>query len=562
MFTISDFWNILDYLGGKDVTSLDNISKVISESERGKSAQLFENTLDQVPFSTNDYNRLRNFFIDWYASHRTIISVEQHSSDVYSLPDAQITELINSFGYVFPIENLSNTTKINLFLDLVNLYKIKGTPTAIRGILGYYGLSDVDLFEYWLQKDESGNLVFRSENISDPESQDSPVDINFDDMIVIDPHWRLSRSDIEESIRNNTIALPSKSPYFGIRPVTNLTTFTILMSQFIQIMQGIYESSLITPLPRDILIGKLNIYVSILELFIACLYSINKYSNRTIGSSDSRIIYYDSTSTDTDEILTLFNSLNVRPTSRSSRDSQISYMESIFTKPYNEVFLYGVDLATMLDTLNHSFKSTIDSWFHANQGFTILSYLMSDLNTWYSTNVTTGYSLSNPILGFGSFIDLLKVIDFFKPYKARVISFEAPLIVNEPLKDSLTIEDSFSESHSQYVVDFDTANGIPCCDSTTCNQYSRLTFDCGNNYDVGASDDKDGPEIEISDSLTDILNYHTSDSTSYTFIEYTLDIGGDVDFVMSSGGFPSMDLGGILDSPHGNDIVEIYVENV
>ena len=164
MFSINDFFKILSYL--KDSTApsdLDDVLKILSKSEQATAGQYFQNVLDQNAHMSTDYLRLRNYLIDWYASHKTILGTQKKVSDVFSLPSDHIDELIRSFGFTGPLGELTRDNKINFFYDLVNLYKIKGTPQSIVKSLSYFGLTDLDLVEYWLQKNSSGQLVFSPE---------------------------------------------------------------------------------------------------------------------------------------------------------------------------------------------------------------------------------------------------------------------------------------------------------------------------------------------------------------------------------------------------------------
>lgn len=163
MFTPDDFWRIFRVLkDSSDIDpALDLNTKMLAESEQQTSKQFFLGTIDQVAHLSDDYKRLRSFLIDWYASHKTIVSTQKHISDVYSLPNNHVNELIRSFGFTYGLNLVPLRNKVNMFLDLVNLYKKKGTPEALADILDYYGFTDADLVEYWLQKNNSGDLIFR-----------------------------------------------------------------------------------------------------------------------------------------------------------------------------------------------------------------------------------------------------------------------------------------------------------------------------------------------------------------------------------------------------------------
>ncbi len=197
MFTITDFFSIMNYIDSTSVVTLDANTQILAKSEQAISTQLFENTIDQLVYTTSDYRRLRNFLINWYSSHRTIISTQKQVSDIFSMPDTHLDELFKSFGYIFSTKPMPFLTKANFFLDLVNLYKIKGTPESLVNILEYYGLVDIDLAEYWLELDTHDKLVFRSERYLPPGVLDIAfVNIPFEDVVQSDPHWILTETNI------------------------------------------------------------------------------------------------------------------------------------------------------------------------------------------------------------------------------------------------------------------------------------------------------------------------------------------------------------------------------
>ena len=262
------------------------------------------------------------------------------------------------------------------------------------------------------------------------------------------------------------------------------------------------------------------------------------------------------------DVLTEYSSYNKKPYTRLQKKNYINNVDSIFTKKIEELFLKNKnDSAKILTLLNPSLKVEIDTWFSAGKSKDIILYLFKDLDDWFATNYLNKKSITTTLFGTGFLSSFLKIINFFKPYRSRLTTFEFAYTINDILKDSIIVEDSLLSTNKNIFVDFDTARGIPCCDSTSCDQYSRLTYDCGNSkYDLGASDDNNNLNIEGQQSFKDILNYHTPDSTSYLFLEYSLDSTGDIDFIMQSGGMSKTDSGGIFDSYHGNDIVEIYRE--
>ena len=143
MINLDDLWKVWNLLKGETVDDLSKSLEAIAKSEQAKSNTFFNTTLDQFAFSSDDYTRLKTFVVDWYASLKSLITTQSQSSDPFSLPDEHLNELFRSFGYPYPTElsvqsNDINTTKVNFFLDLVNLYKIKEDSLMIWHLVGYY----------------------------------------------------------------------------------------------------------------------------------------------------------------------------------------------------------------------------------------------------------------------------------------------------------------------------------------------------------------------------------------------------------------------------------------
>ena len=132
-----DLWKIFEVLQEESIPELSEVIKVLAKSEKTKASSLFSKTIDQPVFSTDDYFRLKSFLVDWYASVKTLTSSQTKTSDPFSIPDSHLDELFKSFGYDYSSDLTIGTgvtinkNKVNFFLDLVNLYKIKGTPKAM-----------------------------------------------------------------------------------------------------------------------------------------------------------------------------------------------------------------------------------------------------------------------------------------------------------------------------------------------------------------------------------------------------------------------------------------------
>lgn len=475
MFSVNDFFKILSYLKGDTVENLDEVLQILSKSEQATSSQYFQNIIDQNAHMSPDYLRLRNLLIDWYASHKTILGVQKKVSDVFSIPDDHIDELIRSFGFDGPIEELTRNNKINFFYDLVNLYKIKGSPESIIKALSYFGLSNVDIVEYWLQKNEAGELVFAGEysipKVIGYSYMDVP-NIDYESMTVNDPHWMISKEDAEVLVENNKIALPSRSPYFGIVPGIYLDSANLTQSIIVRVVEDEYAEYLSTgTLNKTVKLTNVKYIVSLLELYLACIYAFITYTGRTTGSSSDRYFCYDGAYSSYQDIVEIWNYyVTYRPTQRSEfphvdeRVEKIAEFYALFSRDISENFLIDSTTAgTLLNSINPELKISIDSFFTFGRGFEILSLLIKDLSDWASDNIgAAAPNMSSIILGLGSLEYVKNIIKFFKPYRARFVLITTSFIIKNPLTDSIVIGDNpFIDTLQETIIDFDTADSAP-----------------------------------------------------------------------------------------------------
>ncbi len=470
MFSVNDFFKILNFLKGNTVENLDEVIQILSKSEQAVSTTYFQNIIDQNAHISPDYLRLRRFLADWYASHKTIVGTQKKVSDVFSLPDSHIDELIRSFGFNGPLNELSRTNKINLFYDLVNLYKIKGTPDSIIKALSYFTFTDIDIVEYWLQKNAAGRLVFAGEYCIPKVSGASYLsipDVDFGPMTENDPHWMLSEEEVQNLVENNKIALPSRTPYFGIVPGIYLQNANLGMAILCRIVSDDYATYLSTGnLNKIIKLTNTAFIVSFLELYVACVYTFNEYYGRTTGSSSDRHFCYNGSYSTVDDIIELWNYYNTyRPTIRSETEDEridkIAEFYELFTRDKSTYFLTDPSTAgTILQSLNPDLKTTIDSFFGFGRGFEILSLLMKDLSDYVSDNISSIIpNLSSLILGLGSLEYVKDIINFFKPYRARFVLITTSYVFNDKLTESIVIGDEPNlEKIQETVIDFDTAD--------------------------------------------------------------------------------------------------------
>jgi len=468
MFTIDEFWAILEFLksGATESTELDRSVFSAALSEKSKTQSYFSTVLDQQSFSTQDYLRLKNFFVDWYSTFKTILASQKTASDPHSLPAKHIEELFRSFGYTQSLEELSSAAKVNFFLDLVNLYKIKGTPLCISRVLSYFGLKQVELVEYWLQKNESGNLVFRAELAVPtvvPISLGS-YDISFHDAVAGDPHWLLTESQIETLVATNKINLPSKSPYFGIRAYYGVGDLSKIIACLERRIQDDYLKWKNTGTKvTEIYLKLIKTNVSLMELYLSCCYLLINAFGAPKGTIGNPFLCYNGPETsDWAEVFELYDSYIVRPSSRQERKEKYEEWTALFTRPVSENFLkYAIDPGEKLQEINSSLKEELDSWVASGTAETLLAYFLNELSSWLESNIYAETSnLSLYTVGSGSLSNLYKVLNFFKPYRARM-QFSYILHTDNPLLDSLIQEDVVEERYSEIAVDWDNADALP-----------------------------------------------------------------------------------------------------
>lgn len=528
MFKLEDLWRILNYLkDGTDDPRLDENTKVLSKSEKEIARSLFTNTIDQPVFNTNDYKKLRKFIIDWYASHRTITSTQKNISDVFSLPDDHVNELFRSFGFNTGLTLVPLVTKVNLFLDLVNLYKKKGSPEAMIDILDYYGFTDADLIEYWLMKNESGDLIFRGESVRPAATGSTAlldVDVDYDVMTGDDPHWMLTKTQTETLINSNKINIPSKSPYFSLSSIFSLEKLTGALSILSRKVQDQYDDYINgISLPQDVTIKNVGYTVSILEAYLAAIYGFETHFSWTGNTTDLNFLCFNDTDLPSplyEAIDGLTDSLgndisynyltNYTPTSRADRKEKLETFATYFTRSMSTNFLNSANVAgPLLNTINPSLKAEIDSWFLQSLGSDLITYLLGTIDIWIRKNIATKIpSIVITMLGFGFRDEVKEIISFFKPYRARLAFIDTTFSIDNPLTESVILEDLYNDIINETIIDMPKAGG------------ADYQYDTGAYYDIGIVNDAlyetitIDPLVDDTEIVTDIFELTSEDTFS------------------------------------------------
>jgi len=467
LFKIDDFIQLMRYFKGKS-SNIDPNLIILGEDSKAKATILFNENIDLVCHTTEDYKRLKNFLIPWYASLRTFPATMRNASDVRSLPEDHLNKLINSFGFV-DLLGIDRSNKVNLFYDLINLYKIKGTPEALERALGYIGMADVDLVEYWLKYDTNKNLIFHPITTSKTISNFVHPDIPFENLIKDDPHWFYSKEQINQLFLNNRIAFPSKSPYIGLRPFLPLSnSLNPVIAILVRIIQDIYIDYLGGTIPdKDFTISSLKISASILDLFLSFIYLFNSIYPKTSDTLDTKILVYNGNMNDVlySDIIKLYKTLISRDNNSSSRAELLAnriLFNNTFSRLRTTDFLVGLNTAgTILEILNPELKEEIDANISVNNETIIINILTKDLSSWVIENISSYFPLDISTYGFSSLEYITEIINFFKPYRARIKNLEQVYVLNNPLEDSLLVDDELVSLLEETIVDFDTANSNP-----------------------------------------------------------------------------------------------------
>ena len=599
--TIDDFWKIWNEIVFQN-TDLTEALKAIARSEQGSANQLFNTVIDQIAYNSPDYQRMRSFMRDWYASHRTLTTFQQNISDIYEMPNDQLDDLFQSFGYDYsasirnPIDNEPLLIKSLFFLDLVNLYKVKGTPQSLVDVLQYNGIGELDVYEFDLQFDDRPDkdptdLMFKGVIAAGTTGDTSPLYLPYSLLTLGDPHWLQTESQIRHLQTINKIDFPSRAPYFAIKPLFDERGLEGGMSILVRTVQDQYQAWMETGIPptQDAASTITGDQVSLLALYLSCLYMFNKQFS--VGTPGKSFICYDGTdASNVIQILDEYDTLTgrIEPFTRIQQTLQLTQYYDQFSRVTPRNFLQNSsDAATLLAVLNPTFKNNLDLLGTTDD--IILGSLLADLGEWIRANISAGFiNISYILFGIDSlFLQLREIIEFFKPYRARLIPIEM-IEFRSRLMNTIIVEDTPPGGKDnpfiveKYIHDFYTgmACGEPCCadDSTAlCSLNPRQFYDCGSWHDIGSVTDG-CRELEIDygedihdhincvpavDSTAIVTSIINTDTTTVYFIDATTSetIVQPIDYYQS-GGFADFDYGGTLDCTHGFDLVNVEVVEV
>ncbi|MBY9000877.1 MAG: hypothetical protein KGD64_08195, partial [Candidatus Heimdallarchaeota archaeon] len=511
MFTVDNFWEILSAASGDTVSGMTEVLDSLAKDSKAKAKLYFDFVFGGAPpTEEDDWLRLREFLLDWYAAHQTISSASSKITDVETLSNPDLDELFRSFGFNYstqlkgPDDN-PIVLKINFFLDLVNLYKRKGTPQAIVEVLQYYGVTKLDIYEFFIKLEDANSLIFEGTAIAGTTTNPSNLIFEYDRLTDGDPHWLYTEQQILQLQQINDINLPSKTPYLGVRPVASIDGAEIgILIRLVQDQFQYYLDNGVVP-TANAEVSEIGEVVSLLELYLSIVYIFNKQYN--VGQTGDSFICYDGTSVvNISNVIDEFETVTSRPLVRSEILSKLTTFYDGFTRENPRNFLQNrSDASTFLGVINPTYKSALDSSTLTDSE--LMFSLMKDLSAWVRINLGYGFvNMGFIMFGLDSFFEDLKpVINFFKPYRARLLLLEL-LQIDNPLFNTIIVEDDPEVPKVEFpIYDFVTGDGHPCCteqnidstdsctvclDDATANlYYQRDTYDCCSYYDLGAVSD-------------------------------------------------------------------------
>jgi len=389
---MEDFWELVEVAGGGTSDNLTRVLDSIVKSDRAKIDTYFTNVIDQLAFNSEDWKRLRAFFIDIYSAHRAIATQASKISDPSNLSNDELDELFRSFGYphstiLRDFDNNPLVTKLALFLNLVDLYKIKGTPRSILESLQFYGITKLDIYEFWLQKETPSSLFFKGDVITGTSINPGSLDLSYDLLTAGDPHWLLTESQILALDQINDINLPSKTPYFAVVPIIEFGSET---PTFIRIVQDQYEDYKNTgnlP-PQNAEVTILGEVTSFLELYLACVYEFQNLWD--VGYKGDRYLCYDGDSSSPIIITQEYESIIAPPITRTNTPVKLLEYYDKFTRETPRHFLQNKnDAETILNQMNPALKASLDNLTDSTED--ILRSLLKDLGIWVRNNIGFGF---------------------------------------------------------------------------------------------------------------------------------------------------------------------------
>jgi len=627
MWKIDDFKKIFDYLKKGDPSDLNISIQANAKSELAKTEEFFEKTLDQLSFSSDHYNNFRSFLINWYSSLKTLSVVQRNITDIYGMPDTHLDEAFRSKGFNNSVKLTRygkeiNYNKGNFYYDLVNLYKRKGSPRNLLHTLRYFGLSNVEILEYMTYRRLSTNDVEFHSISSDHLGKWWSIHtdkLTYEEATGWDPHYLASKEAIIKGHNESKLHLPTNSPYFSLRHYIGLDDYTSATATISRKIQDQYDYwndryDPINPktniLNKELYIDCCSLDASILELYLSCIMIYYKYYTNeiiidhdtspnneiiTLGDHGKYFTCYNGTDPTYSNIIYEYKEYFefIPKTRQEIKDKYLSFIDK-FTRLANINFLIDENSAEdKLKLINPELYDKLINIYDISSNTTVLNELLEELSKWMKSYL----SIAVPELSYLMYgteqikKELNPIINFFKPYHARLLSYDIAFINDNRTTESVITEDFQINSVEEVIHDWDTCNSKPCCNDTCSDVvpssfYSRATYDCGSFYDIGAA--CDGRSNSFLTYITDHLYESLTCVSGYTvladynnpahekfgidpYVESEKNLlpleflppenAGEVITTIEaqSGNFASFDEGGCFDCHYANDLFMIQI---
>lgn len=446
--------------------SLDFKYKQIGYSEKQKIVEFFETIIDQPAFMTNDHKRLRKLLIDWYSAHRATVTHTRESLNPHSMASEALNEMIRCFGFPYPHKIVSSNLKAQFILDIIELYKKKGTPSVlVKALQTYFGLNSVVLSEWWIHHNGANDSFYAKAHPVIPRAYrtDSRLtqELTYEVFIRNKPLWQLTETKLRELYNECVITLPSITTYISMNGTLNILEINVALSILNRKIQESYEFWLSTgTVNQNVYLSKMSSVCSLLSLVLGITYLFNSKN----ASSDPRYQFYngfftpmdvvdaDGNRDDVDDveygsILDEYNNINIRPKTRDQRTELLEERFSKFTEvgADQSVTTALADAGTYLEQIHPEFKTELDREV-SNGGDvdTIIETLLGDLDFFMINSMEIiDFPISYLVIGAPIEEHLKEVIDFFKPYHTQLRDFTSILAFDDPLGDSQLEDDAF-----------------------------------------------------------------------------------------------------------------------
>ena len=436
------------------------------------------------------------------------------------------------------------------------------------------------------------------------------------------------------AVDKTVINLPSKSPYFSLRIYYDLVGVNATMAIINKIITDQYDNWFVTQIlpEQNAFISTIGSYASFLELYLSMVYIFNSRNKTRTIEPERYAHYFEDPTGNYDQIMTDFYELHVdgyyeeydpgsgtsikRKLDREHRELELNKWYANFSRQFTLSFIQQPeDVGIILSQLNPQLKNRLDEIIDIYPFVDLLGPFLYDFQVWITSYLgNTSANLAFLVLGEEEIVrQLSPIIDFFKPYHARLIALDMAFTINDRLNDSILMDDPHVEQIVETTWDYASCDGDPCCDDDneceTCNEcgdyednvyidaelrgkrhYSRARYDCGSCYDIGVACDCKPEAIKV--TINDIIKTKfTCRNTLYTdepfetisFVEVggvwqtirtpvtpnerlldeefveTIDYSTAYNYMISSGGFTQFDCGSCFDSNYGNDVCQILI---